>query len=843
MRKIYFLLSFVLFGYYNLFSQNKHIELFSEKGHSVKLRTDMPVKNGFVLKVNKDVLNLIKNNRIPAFSTSIQSDRLNDKINLDLVEFNFLTEDFSVMNSSNDVVEYVKGKYYTALDRDKSGMGTFSFYDDKLMGIVAYNNGDIFNIGRSGESGNEYLIYKDKDFIGSLNIYCDTEDDNMESFRDNLKFKSTKLRSDKCINIYLEADYALFVENGKSIKTTTDYILGLFAETSLLYKKEGINIKVSKIKIWETPDNYSTEGSHIALEQFASNNIQSETDLNMLLALGASGLGGVAYLDVLCRPSRHFAYANIAINYRNIPLYSWSAMVITHELGHNLGSSHTHACSWNGDWTQIDDCGNVYIYNGGGTPEGDACFDPDNPIIPLDGGTIMSYCHLVGAAGINLAKGFGKQPGDFIRNKVANATCLNACYGFGDKKPVADFEAENILTCEGGEVTFFDKSTNNPSDWIWIFDTENGADTMYHKYPVMRYSSIGTFNVEMIASNSKGKDTLKKIDYITVIEGPESNFDYEFIESDKVRFINTSINSSRYFWKFGDGRISLLKNPKHKYKEGGKYLVELLAKKDSCNTENYFADTIEVKIPLKAKLTYNTTKICEGDTVFFRVGDNSFDSVKWIFEGADIKESILEEPQVVYDSTGIFDVEIIAFSKYGADTLLKNDLIKVAGAPQGDFVFEIKSDTAIFTNTFEGDYLWDFGDDSISTEKNPVHIYAGDGTYEVRLVVKNTCDSSVLIKPIIINTTKIENITKKDIFIYPNPVKNTLFLIKNSGFDENSIIYVIDILGNTVLKKDLRRLDKNGTAYQIDLKHIEKGVYFFKIEFTGNTYIKKIIIN
>ena len=33
--------------------------------------------------------------------------------------------------------------------------------------------------------------------------------------------------------------------------------------------------------------------------------------------------------------------------------------IVAHELGHLLGSQHTHACVWNGDGTQIDDCGNV----------------------------------------------------------------------------------------------------------------------------------------------------------------------------------------------------------------------------------------------------------------------------------------------------------------------------------------------------------------------------------------------------------------------------------------------------------------------------------------------------
>jgi parallel beta-helix repeat protein len=48
--------------------------------------------------------------------------------------------------------------------------------------------------------------------------------------------------------------------------------------------------------------------------------------------------------------------------------------------------------------------------------------------------------------------------------------------------------------------------------------------------------------------------------------------------------------------------------------------------------------------------------------------------------------------------------------------------------------------TSSFTDLSEGNpvsWEWDFGDDTISTEKNPVHTYTEDGTYNVSLTVSN----------------------------------------------------------------------------------------------------------
>ena len=117
--------------------------------------------------------------------------------------------------------------------------------------------------------------------------------------------------------------------------------------------------------------------------------------------------------------------------------------VLAHEIGHNLGSRHTHRCVWNGNNTQIDDCGNVWAEEEGDTPEGDACYDTNNPILPGNGGTIMSYCHLVSGLGVNFNEGFGLQPGDRIR------TVLSDCSECSVNPPANDLCAEaELLSCD-----------------------------------------------------------------------------------------------------------------------------------------------------------------------------------------------------------------------------------------------------------------------------------------------------------------------------------------------------------------------------------------------------------
>jgi len=91
------------------------------------------------------------------------------------------------------------------------------------------------------------------------------------------------------------------------------------------------------------------------------------------------------------------------MNYFNyVPTWSWTISVLAHEVGHQIGSPHTHACTWGDNWdTAIDCCGALAGMN--------ECYGDCNAEVPTpeDGGTIMSYCHY-SRKGINFNLGFGE---------------------------------------------------------------------------------------------------------------------------------------------------------------------------------------------------------------------------------------------------------------------------------------------------------------------------------------------------------------------------------------------------------------------------------------------------
>ncbi|MEA3504453.1 MAG: PKD domain-containing protein [Bacteroidota bacterium] len=81
--------------------------------------------------------------------------------------------------------------------------------------------------------------------------------------------------------------------------------------------------------------------------------------------------------------------------------------------------------------------------------------------------------------------------------------------------PIADFEANNIEILTGQTVTFADLSENNPTAWAWTFEGGSPAISS-EQNPEITYTTVGIYNVTLVATNQFGENVTVKYDYITV---------------------------------------------------------------------------------------------------------------------------------------------------------------------------------------------------------------------------------------------------------------------------------------------------------------------------------------
>ncbi len=295
--------------------------------------------------------------------------------------------------------------YRGIIKGDESTLVTLNLSSKSISGIISDRSGNIILQPTGG--GDAISVFREASKNHNHNWTCDASQAWLQQdvpTEDHYDYKSG---DNDTVSLYLEADYDLFVLNGSSVINTMNYLTGVMSEVAALYANENINIAIADVKIWSTPDPYTlsaNDNSETILTRFRSQlNGQYDADLAHLISGSPYKNGGIAYINSLCEKSRAYAYSNVYGQYSDATSYSWDVHVIAHELGHNLGSYHTHDCVWGPNNDQpIDACAN-----------NDCGGD-----IPALGGTIMSYCHQQDV-GINFSLGFGPEPGDVIRSRVS----------------------------------------------------------------------------------------------------------------------------------------------------------------------------------------------------------------------------------------------------------------------------------------------------------------------------------------------------------------------------------------------------------------------------------------
>jgi hypothetical protein len=429
------------------------------------------VQNYSILNLDKEALKNLNKNKTPFITLSVPQEGRN-AIDLELVEVFPFAPGFSVKTApSMQSVTAPAGKHYRGIIMGQErSVAAISVYDDHIMGLISHPSatGNLI-IGQL--DGNEnHIIYQD-DQIAHLNGFeCQAEDNNVNYTSDELRgdHSGTRALTD-CVRLYFEVNYDIYLNKGSSTANVTSFVTGIFNQVSTLYASEQINTVISEIVIWTQASPYNGTSSSAMLNAFTAYRQGFNGDFAQLLSYQASG--GIAYVDGFCRsnPDYSMSYSGIQSTYQNVPTYSWTVEVVAHEFGHLFGSQHTHACVWNGNNTAIDGC---YTTEGG-------C---PNPGLPTSGGgTIMSYCHLTNV-GINFSNGFGPQPGNIIRSRVASATCLQACSGGGGGGGGSQC-TDNVLSLEV-------RTDNYPSETTW--DIRNSAGTVL--YAGGPYSVPNTLN-------------------------------------------------------------------------------------------------------------------------------------------------------------------------------------------------------------------------------------------------------------------------------------------------------------------------------------------------------------
>lgn len=206
-------------------------------------------------------------------------------------------------------------------------------------------------------------------------------------------------------------------------------------------------------------------------------------------------------------------------------------------------------------------------------------------------------------------------------------------------------------------------------------------------------------------------------------------------------------NPTTWYWDFGNGSTSTLKNPSTAYFTPGTYTVKLTvtnaAGSNTMTRTNlitiYGKPTIAFKVsdsagcfPLKARFTDSSTAAA------------GTRNTAWVWDFGDGIQSNQQNPLHVYTTAGNFSVTLKVTNDKGCYAVAtKPQYIKIHDGVNADFSYTTTGVchapfTVNFTNTSTGNggaqYFWDFGDGDTSRLASPTHTYTRNGSFTVRLI-------------------------------------------------------------------------------------------------------------
>ncbi|MGK0364336.1 MAG: PKD repeat protein [Saprospiraceae bacterium] len=383
--------------------------------------------------------------------------------------------------------------------------------------------------------------------------------------------------------------------------------------------------------------------------------------------------------------------------------------------------------------------------------------------------------------------------------------------------PVAGFTYVNVAPFT---FEFTDTSTGSFST-SWDFgDMSGGSGTN----PTQVYTEAGCYTVTQIISSPCGTVTSQQ--EICLAQQPTAAFSSNLTSGCatlNIQFQNESLGMPTMLeWQFPGGLPNAITNdpqPIIIYPNSGVYDVILIV------TNEAGSDTITqtAYIEVAELPTADFTFAVEDNLVIFTNTSDNADTYSWDF--GDMNNSILQNPQNLYDTQGTYDVTLTVTNDCGSNS---TSLQIITGSiPSAGFTSGPSSGCAPIIIQFNDgstgnptEWFWQFpgGTPATSNQQNPSVTYTTAGFYTVSLAVANTAGNNFVTQE---NYVVVETFPMPD-FTFEIDMDNPLqvnFTNQTSGSVNQYLWDFGD--GNTSSEFDISHIYENGaTTYNVTLNAI-----------------------
>ncbi|MBL4715150.1 MAG: PKD domain-containing protein, partial [Bacteroidia bacterium] len=311
--------------------------------------------------------------------------------------------------------------------------------------------------------------------------------------------------------------------------------------------------------------------------------------------------------------------------------------------------------------------------------------------------------------------------------------------------PVANF-SDDAPTCLGGPTSFTDLTTGTIGTWSWEF---GDGTTSPLQDPVHTYATDGNYQVILTVSGS-GCSTADTQN-VAIELPPTADFSFNTAcVGNALQFTDQTTGGGlvNWDWDFGDGNISVLKDPTNTYSNAGSFDVQLVV------TDNKgCVDSITQKVTVTGPTaSFTNTIACIGDsTDFTDASTGDISTWSWDFGDASPLDNS-KSPTHLYAGSGNYSVALTVSDTGGCSHTVTNTVVVTNNIPVADFQISDavtcsgSSISFYDSSLYTSGWSWDFGDGSTSASQFPTHSYSSSGNFDVALIASNGCGSDTLTK-------------------------------------------------------------------------------------------------
>ena len=353
--------------------------------------------------------------------------------------------------------------------------------------------------------------------------------------------------------------------------------------------------------------------------------------------------------------------------------------------------------------------------------------------------------------------------------------------------PSAEFYYSPIEdVCPGTLIQFYDATTYNPDTWQWSFPG-GSPPSSNDQSPIVSYSTYGSYDIELIVTNSYGSDTILKTSYVNVsTQGKEVFYTEDFengigqwtaINPDQsnewsVYTVGGTSGGSKAaginLFNYGaGGEIDGLESPSFDFR--GRYNIRMDFDHAHRRSTSNKSDSLLIYVSTDngqsyPYLLFGGAENGTGNFATNYIYNNEFTPIgldDWCYTGS-VGSGCFDVDLSQFGGMNNIKIKFVSVSDGGNNIYIDNiRLTSTCELTEGTLIADLAADfnsgctplTANFSDISismpeVSEWFWVFpgGQPAISTHPNPTVDYNTTGLYDVMLIVSNGSGSDTVLK-------------------------------------------------------------------------------------------------